>query len=120
MVKLTLKWSRPLPYTKSNVKVHAPESAGVYRLSYTLHDKVFVFYVGQAENLYEGLRDHLSRGEPNNCIRSYLRNYNCYFRFAGVASQLDRNGAERALYDHFDHVCNEAAPVGLADDINFE
>lgn len=84
MAKLTLEWSEVLQYTGSNVNIHAPLSAGVYRLSCKEGDKLPVFYVGQAENLYERLRDHLSDGEPYACIVRCLRCYTCYFRFAKV------------------------------------
>jgi len=83
--------------------------------------KLPVFYVGQAENLYERLRDHLSDGEPNACIVRCLRRYTCYFRLAKVARQAaDRDCAERALYDHYNPRCNESAPPGEPCDINFE
>jgi len=120
MAKLTLEWSEVFSYTGTNVNVHAPLSAGIYRLSCQKGDKRLVFYVGQAENLDERLRGHLSDGEPNACIRRHLRDYTCYFRFAKVARQADRDCAERALYDHYDHECNSVAPPGEPCDINFE
>lgn len=120
MAKLTLDWSDVIQYTGSNVNIHAPLSAGVYRLSCKEGDKLPVFYVGQAENLYERFRDHLSDGEPNACIVRCLRRYTCYFRFAKVARQADRDCAERALYDHYNPRCNESTQPGEPCDINFE
>ncbi len=120
MARLTLNWSDVLLYTGPNVNIHAPLSAGVYRLSYQNGDRRPVFYVGQADNLYQRLREHLSDAEPNGCIVRCLRHYTCYFRFAKVARQADRDCAERALYDHYNPECNDTAPPGEPCDINFE
>jgi hypothetical protein len=119
MANPRLDWSRLLLYTVSNIITHAPESAGVYRLSYESEGKVFVFYVGQADNLREQLLGHLSDLEPNVCIRRHVQSYTCYFGFASLAKKADRDGAERALYEHFAHECNTAVPQGPAADINF-
>lgn len=110
MANLRLEWSALLLYTASNVNMHAPASAGVYRLSFKSEDKVLVFYVGQADDLRERLQGHLSDVEPNVCIQRHLRNYTCYFCFAPVAKQADRDYAERALYDHFTPECNHVPP----------
>jgi len=119
MSKVKLEWSAVYQYTLSNVNEHAPASAGVYRLSCQTGEKRPVFYVGQADNLDERLRDHLSDEEPNDCIRLKLKNYTCYFRFAKVSKQEDRDCAERALYDHYEPECNKVAPPGEPCDINF-
>ena len=121
MVKLKLNWSSRYEYTGSNVNVHAPTSGGVYRLMYKSDDEYSVFYVGQAGNIDERLRQHLAVTEPDACIKRHLRDYTCYFRYALVPSLTDRNGAERALYDHFNKpTCNTVAPSGPPADINFE
>ena len=120
MAKVKLEWSAIHLYTPSNVKTYAPISAGVYRLSYKSDDKLTVFYVGQADNIDKRLRDHLSDEEPNDCIQRKLKNYTCYFRFARVTRQEDRDCAERALYDHYELECNTVAPPGEPCDINFE
>lgn len=117
---MKLEWSSLYEYNGSNVNVYAPLSAGVYRLSCQMDDKRPVFYVGQTDNLDQRLRYHLSNEEANGCIVRKLRRYTCYFRFAKVERQADRNGAERALYDHFSPECNDVVPPGPAADINFE
>ena len=63
MGRVKLVWSDVYLYTISNVNVHTPASAGVYRLSYRRDNKRPVFYVGQAETLDRRLRDHLSDEE---------------------------------------------------------
>ena len=78
-----------------------------------------VFYVGQADNLREQLLGHLSDLDPNVCIRRHVQSYTCYFGFASLAKKADRDGAERALYEHFAHECNTAVLQGPVADINF-
>lgn len=120
MARVKLEWSAIHRYTLSNVEKYAPNSAGVYRLSYESDDHLTVFYVGQADNLDGRLRHHLSDEETNDCIRRKLKNYTCHFRFARVTKQEDRDCAERALYDHYkEPECNKVAPPGEPCDINF-
>ena len=119
MTRLRLVWSGIYLYTISNVNVHTPSSPGVYRLSYRSDDKRPVFYVGQAENLENRLRAHLSDEEPSVCIKRYFQDHTCYFRFAELAKQAERDCAERALYDNYKPECNLAAPLGEPCDINF-
>ena len=119
MARVKLVWSDLFLYTISNVNVHTPISAGVYRLSCQRDDKRPVFYVGQAETLDKRLRDHLSDEEPNVCIKRNLRDHTCYFRFAELAKQAERDYAERALYDHYKPECNLVALPGEPRDINF-
>ena len=120
MARVKLEWSAIHLYTPSNVKTYVPNSAGVYRLSYKSDDNLPVFYVGQADTLDGRLHYHLSDEEPNDCIRRRLKNRRCYFRFARVTRQEDRDCAERALYDHYkEPECNKVAPPGEPCDINF-
>ncbi len=120
MAKLKLDWSLRYEYTGSNVNVHAPTSGGVYRLIYKSDDKYYVFYVGQAGDIDERLRQHLAVTEPDACIKRHIRDYTCYFRYAKIESIADRNGAERALYDKYEPTCNDVAPPGPPADINFD
>jgi len=121
MAKLKVNWSSVLEYTESNVLGYAPKKGGVYGLSYESGDEFPMFYVGQASDLQERLLQHLSVSEPDACIKNHVRNYKCYFRYAKVASIDDRNGVERALYDHSNKpTCNVITPLGPPIDINFE
>ena len=120
MTRLILEWSGTYTYTIYNVEIFAPRFAGVYKLSSLVVNRRQLFYVGQAENLRRGLLSHLSDMEPNACVRSNLWYYTCYFQFALVASQSDRDCAERALYDHFKPPCNIVPPQGEPCEINFD
>ena len=120
VTKLTLEWSDTHAYTISNVDIHVPRSAGVYKLSSLVVNRLQLLYVGQADNLYQKLMEHLSDTEPNTCIRSNLWYYVCYFQFASLEPPSDRDCAERALYDHYRPPCNIIPPKGVPCDINFE
>ena len=120
MVKLTLEWSDFHYHTVSNVEIFAPRDAGVYRLFYFVANRSQLFYIGQTENLRNKLLNHLSDTEPNVCIRRHFWYYTCCFQFACVASQSERDGAERALYDHYRPPCNTVPPQGEPYDIDFD
>jgi hypothetical protein len=120
MTKLTLEWSDSHYYTVSNVDAFAPRYAGVYKLFYFEANRRRLFYVSQAENLRQAFLSHLSDMEHNACIRRSFWYHTCYFQFAGVASQSERDGAERALYDHYRPLCNTVPPKGEPYDINFD
>lgn len=96
--------------------------SGVYRLSYLdpNDQKYHVYYVGQAENLKGRLTDHLSGNEVNPCCSRHLQSYNCYFKAAAVSRKADRDGAEAALYNHFNPTCPERVPNVTPLDINFD
>jgi len=120
MVNLKLEWSDSYYYTVSNVDNYAPGYAGVYKLLYLVANRPRLFYIGQTENIRKALLNHLSDTEPNACIRRNFGYQTCYFQFAGVASQIEREGAERALYDHYKPPCNTLPPKGEPCDINFD
>jgi len=72
-------------YETDSVSKKAPKEPGVYVLVYRAADgKTYVFYVGQSLDLQERLLDHLGEWEPNGCIRLYVENYDCFFRFVIV------------------------------------
>ncbi len=118
-LKLKLNWASYRPYTWSNVQSHAPTSGGVYKLAYPDgKGQLNVFYVGQADDLDQRLKQHLADSETNQCIRGKLARHSCQFAYASVASQTDRDGAERSLYDHYRPSCNVATPPGRPIAIN--
>lgn len=111
--RVPLSWHPYRPLTWANVQTYAPASAGVYKLAVlTTERRLSVFYVGQALDLDARLKDHLSDAEPNPCLRETVRRYDCRFSVASVASQQDRDAAERNLYFHFRPSCNEIVPSG--------
>ena len=118
--KWTLDWSILKELSEENLR-QIPSSSGVYRLSYQANDeKIYVFYVGKAENLQQRLLDHLMRRDDNICIGRMLKSAPCYFRYAIVNNEDIRNGAERALYLHYKPQCNSQEPNGPDIEINFD
>ncbi len=120
---LSLRWKGYYNYTSDNVSLYAPEKAGVYKLSVKLKNgNLKPFYVGQAKNLKGRFKKHLSDNEENGCIKDNVENYKCRFKYALVALQNDRDGAERALYLHYKPECNDpdAIPNEPDIDINYD
>lgn len=120
MENWTLTWSRLTAIT-SLTSILIPNFTGVYRLSYRSGDgKIYVFYVGQADDLRARITQHLSQNEGNPCIRKMLTSYTCYIRYARVSERRVRDGAERFLYRHFSPSCNTVEPAGPDISINVE
>ena len=99
-------WSNSYSYTEANVKKYAPTSGGVYRLIYKSGDDFYVFYVGRSSDLKGRLLDHLNPSEPNACIKRYLRDYDCFFRFIEVSSESERVRIEKEQIDEYEPTCN--------------
>jgi len=99
-------WSNRYKYNESNVDEYVPEEGGVYRLIYKRGDKYYVFYIGQSENLWRRLKEHLDPNEPDECIKRHIREYDCYFRFAKISSQQERNNLERSEIAQYRPRCN--------------
>lgn len=120
MEQWTLTWSRLTTITPLTT-ILIPNFSGVYRLSYRSSDgNIYVFYVGQADDLKARIGQHLSPNETNLCIRKMLTNYTCYIRYARINDFRVRNGAESYLYRHFSPSCNSIEPVGPSIIINIE
>lgn len=120
MENWSLTWSRLIEITPLT-SLLLPSFPGVYRLSYKNNDgKIYVFYVGQADNLQLRINQHLSVNEENVCIKRMLSNNTCYLRYARVNDSRVRSGAELALYRHYSHSCNLIEPSGSNMIINFE
>ena len=100
------EWSNRYPYTNNNVNLFAPARGGVYRLIYKNGEKYYVFYVGQSDDLQRRFGEHLSYSEPNECIKRYLQNSNCFFMFIEIASQFERDRLEVEEIKKYDPSCN--------------
>lgn len=119
--EIRLGWNGYYAYNEQSVSRFVPAQAGVYVLAVQLQGgNRRVFYVGQARDLRERLYAHLQRTEPNSCIREYVGKYTCWFKFALLSRQEDRDAAEMALYAHYRPACNDpnAIPKVPLVDIN--
>jgi excinuclease UvrABC nuclease subunit len=107
------------PYTELEIKKYVPAESGIYLLWVKLINGNWrCFYVGQADNLEDRLLQHLSSGEPNECIKKKVSGYICGFEYAEVSKQSDRDGVEKYLYDHYSPECNQVDPGGTAIEVN--
>jgi len=101
---MKIKWSSCYPYTPSNVRTFVPATSGIYRL--LIRNRIF--YIGQSKNLQSRLLEHLQLREGNRCIKRYLQNYSCFFRFTKVSSHKERYAIEAQQQDQFNPPCNLA------------
>jgi hypothetical protein len=99
------EWTPRFEYTDDEVDNYAPDIGGVYRLIYKHGEKpddYFIFYVGETDNLYKALQDHLNLldrelppppnpyNAPDHCIKRTLQESKCYFRFIIIRSKKKR------------------------------
>ncbi len=103
------EWSGRHLYNEENVARLVPVTGGVYRLIFqrTSDDKYIVFYVGKSENLERRLHEHLSPSELDECIKRYLRDYTCYFRFIKIDSEAERDRVEQSQIREYRPACND-------------
>ena len=117
---MKLTWSKLLPLNET-VILSQPAKAGIYRLSYKSADgSYYVFYVGNANtSLKESLARHISGNEENICVKTTIKNLECYFKIAEISNSKERLDAVRTMIEHFKPKCNPPQTVGEVIDINF-
>ncbi len=93
-------------YAADNVKTYAPNSGGVYILTYREQDKHIAFYVGKATDLEKQLLGHLSPTESDPCVKAYLNKHGGYFSFIEIDSEEERNKIEQEQIFRLDPRCN--------------
>ncbi len=115
-----LEWSNLIGLTADNINALDQTTEGVYRLSKLEAGKAFIFYVGQGR-IRDRLLHHVSEEEENSCIKSTVRSFSCYFKFAIITNAEVRKAAERKLYGMYLPSCNEVEPGGRDDiEVNLE
>jgi hypothetical protein len=108
--RLQLIWYGFSPLSDEGIEKCHTENKGVYRLSFQGSDgKLHPFYVGQGE-IKNRLKNHLYE-ESNSCIKNIVNQYNCFYKYAVISGLLDRNGAEKALYNNFKPKCNDSNAI---------
>ena len=117
---MELTWSKLLPLNET-VILSQPVKAGVYRLSYKSADgSYYVFYVGNADiSLKDSLTRHISENEENICIKTTIKNLECYFKVTEINNPAERVNAIRTMIEHFKPKCNPPQTAGEVVDINF-
>lgn len=117
---MTVNWSNVMELNEQNVKL-VSDQPGIYRLSHQDGEDRLFHYVGQAINLKNRIMQHLPSAEKNSCCNNILRTADCYFRYAVIENQSDRDAAEAALYLHCGKPkCCDRIPDCEPCDINFE
>lgn len=116
---INLDWKGYYKYTDDNVQKYAPTKAGVYKIGIKQQNgQLAVRYVGQADDLDRRLKEHLDfDNEENECLVERLRKYHAEFSFAEISNEDDRDGAELALYNHYEPVCNDPDAIPSEPDI---
>ena len=99
-------WSSRYSYTEEKVKKNTTSAGGVYRLSYKRGDSYYVFYVGQTDDLQRRLLEHLAKAESDKCIKKYLQDHSCYFRYLKESSESKRLKIEQDLIKEYKPKCN--------------
>ncbi len=100
------EWSIRYEYTDSSIRDNAPSSSGAYRLMYHLGENYHVFYVGQSDDVKKRLAEHLSESEINICIKKYIKEYSCYFRFIELSTQMEKDAVEQEEITRYNPACN--------------
>ncbi len=116
---MEINWSRLMLFNANEVQHEAEARPAVYRLSTKLADgELYVFYVGEADNLREKLYKHLGEDEEDSCIKKNVHYNICYLKFAYVADPEKRKGVFKFVYDKFKPECNKAPPPGQPLEVN--
>jgi hypothetical protein len=105
------------PLDEESVRRNASSLAGVYEILVGLtNGESRRIYVGQASCILDRLSQHERRSE-NDCVRQNVSKFACYFRFAPLATQWERDGAERGLYLKYLHSCNDPRVIPASPDV---
>lgn len=102
-----LKWSSDIRYLSSNSHL-IPESGGIYKVLRDdgVETKLSRVYVGKADDLRSQYNRHLSDQEENSCLKNNIRTKECYFRYALLAGEDNRQNAEDHLLETGKYGCN--------------
>jgi excinuclease UvrABC nuclease subunit len=116
---MKLSWSKLIPLDESFIALQ-PAKPGVYRLSYKSADGFYyVFYVGNTDSLKESLSNHISEVEENECIKTTIKNLECYFKATEISDTKDRIDAVRTMIEYYKPKCNPPQTAGSVVELNF-
>jgi len=117
---LQANFSKIYPFTNSSVKNNAPTCSGIYELRLDGEmieypdGRCQIFYIGSANNLRKRLIDHLGANNKNGCIKRFVKEKGCVFRYFQASNEWVRE--EKSLYNLFittfggPPACNHVSP----------
>lgn len=116
-----LTWSNLQLLNSENVN-NLEDKPGVYRLSYRSPDNnIYIFFVGEASSsLKNTLLPYLTRSTDNPCIKSYLENLECHFKYTVIEDEELRKNTVHTLYSKYSPKCNLEIPSGNFVEINYK
>jgi len=102
-----ITWSNRIPFQTTQIN-SIPERPGVYEIQgrkktdggYTRR------YVGISENLRQVYSKHLSDNEPNEKLKSFLKEKKAFFRYVPNDAEQTRKDVEKGLYFKHKHSFN--------------
>ena len=101
------------PFDENEVKRVVPTAGGSYAIWMNYADGHWsCYYIGKAHNLKKHLLECLSGEDPNRYIKE-SREYHCGFQWMEIATETERLGATKYLYDTLRPECNEADLRGV-------
>lgn len=112
-IRIRVPWSSWRAWRSGN-SADLPERGGVYELLVKQTDGTWLRrYVGKGASIKERFGAHLLPSESNACLRRHLSGkLTVQFRYALIPSPADRADAEQALWDRYQHNCNQVRPAG--------
>lgn len=104
-----LSWSEGIRYTEGE-SGKIPHQGGIYKVLRNdgKERSLTRVYVGKTDNLSARYLEHLSPSESNSCLRENIRGKECYFKFALLSGEENRDNTEDHLLKTGKYQCNIA------------
>jgi hypothetical protein len=111
VASIELKWNNLTPLNDENISGLEDAVPGIYRISYKHPDsKIYVFFVGKSQDIKKSLQSHLSPEEKNPGILSFVKGSECFFKYAPVVDEKERNIAYGLAFKFYQPSCNADRP----------
>lgn len=102
-----LSWGEDVRYLPSNSQI-IPESGGIYKVLRNDGEvgKLSRVYIGKTNSLRSRFLFHISSEEVNTCLKNNIQGKECYFRYALLTGEENRQNAENHLLSLGKYECN--------------
>ena len=116
MESVVISWTKLKELKQTEIDTLSGGFAGAYRLSYQHDDgNIYVFYLGQSNDIKTRLIKHISNDEDNICVKNFVSTKKCYFRYAEIPQDDVRKATLRLMYKKYAPPCIEKMPEGRED-----